>query len=650
MIRPRYAIKLARTKLRSKRGILITSTIVASLLFAALIACIIVFTAAEKSANTFVKKAGNDKYLVQVRPNVPAEVLGYTRNYSAEEIQAIQAFAKEYYNALRQKYKDAGVPYDASAEIPVLQPDPFASNSLPEAQRVMINRDSPVADAWFAKKLQDYMVTAPNTIEKLKKLGNSYGATGYYMQKSSPFPPIPGSRLITGGKEDFSVDDYKQDGPTSYGFFVHAAYNSVYQFQDITLLDRYLLTKKASELKGVPVIISAQEAASLFGKEVGIGAEPKNEADKKDWLKSIQEKLNGHTYQACTRSSTEQAMLTKIQRDYVEIQSNKDKKGYEQPALQYQYPATSCGDITVKQDTRTKDEKKAQADADNIQKKLGSYVPPEHYMTTFQVVGFVLAQPYSQYSTSVDAYIRNLLSPQDQSMSAIVPLQLYQQLPDNLKFDNRMAASIPASQQEADVLASHVLEFVSIDQARAFLSKEACPGMNTNCKKPFYADPYGSNYLIIDEIGKLFQKIISVALPMLLGLALVIIWFTISRIMAENRKETAVYRAMGAKRGDITVIYITYILIIALRIAVTSLVLGVAVAYVIDQIYGAKLSDIALTSFGIISDDLRFSLFDLSSPLIWSVVGTIFVVSIVASVQPLIRNVMRSPMEDMREE
>lgn len=48
MIRSSYALKLARTKLRSKRGMLAASVIVASLLFAALIATIIVFTGAEK--------------------------------------------------------------------------------------------------------------------------------------------------------------------------------------------------------------------------------------------------------------------------------------------------------------------------------------------------------------------------------------------------------------------------------------------------------------------------------------------------------------------------------------------------------------------------------------------------------------------------
>lgn len=50
MIRPSYALKLARTKLRSKRGMLAASVVVAGLPFAVLIATIIVFSGAEKSA------------------------------------------------------------------------------------------------------------------------------------------------------------------------------------------------------------------------------------------------------------------------------------------------------------------------------------------------------------------------------------------------------------------------------------------------------------------------------------------------------------------------------------------------------------------------------------------------------------------------
>lgn len=95
--------------------------------------------------------------------------------------------------------------------------------------------------------------------------------------------------------------------------------------------------------------------------------------------------------------------------------------------------------------------------------------------------------------------------------------------------------------------------------------------------------------------------------------------------MAENRKETAVYRAMGAKRRDVTSIYITYTLLVALQIALTSLVLGVAAAFAVDYFYGATLTDTAVAAFGILEDAPRFSLFGLYSPLLLVIAGSIFV-------------------------
>jgi hypothetical protein len=621
-------------------------------MFSALIACIIIFTAAEKSASTFVKAAGNDKYLVQASPNIPVAVRDAPSPLSTKDVDQIKAFEKKYYDAIRQKYINTGISYDSSSEVSILKPNPFRTDDSSEDGRWAINYASPATSAWLTEKLSAYAKTAPNTYDKLKVLGATYGATGYYAQTSASLPTLPQSRLIVNGKEDFSSNTMKSSDPTPYGYLINAAYNSNYQFRDDTLVHRYLLTNDVESLKGVPVIITAQEAASLFGKAAGIESEPKTESNKRRWLKNIQEKLNGYTYQACTRNSTEQEMLAKIQHDYNDIENNKDSRDYREPSLQFQLPSAACGDITIKKDMRTQSEKKAQNNIDETQTKLGLYVPPEHYLTTFQIVGIVNAQPFSEYSTSVESYIKNLLSPQDNSFSAIIPLQLYEQLPDTLKFAPQIATQVDLTQYTLDntTFVSRVLEFASIDKARDFLSRETCPSHDLGCTKSFYVDPYGSNYLILDEIGKLFRQILTIALPILIGMALIIMWFTISRIMAENRKETAVYRAMGAKRVDIATIYTLYTVLIAARISAISFILGIGIAYAIDRIYGSQLTDITLSAFGIITDHTRFSLFDLSSPLLLGVLGLIFAASIVASVQPLIRNVMRSPIRDMREE
>lgn len=55
----------------------------------------------------------------------------------------------------------------------------------------------------------------------------------------------------------------------------------MYEFTDQKNLSRYLLPTDAATLKGMPVVISAQEAASLFGEKVGIGEEPESASERR---------------------------------------------------------------------------------------------------------------------------------------------------------------------------------------------------------------------------------------------------------------------------------------------------------------------------------------------------------------------------------
>lgn len=652
MIRPSYAVKLARTKLHSKCGMLFASTIVASLLFAALIAIIIVFTGAEKSAEMFIKKVGNDRYLVKASPNIPNKALGITNNLSLEEIRELKAFEKKYYQNLQDKYKSLGLAYDKSTEVPALLPASWMPDSLPEEQRVTVNFSSPVISDFNDQQFEKYAKTANNKLTNLKEIGSKYDAAGYYIvDKISGLPQIPALRLIQNDKEDFGNSNPKADDMTTYGYYTNAIYNSNYTFTDQQLLRRYMLATDASHLNGIPVVVSVQEAVSLFGKKLNLEAEPADTNQKSTWLKNVQEKLNGYTYQVCYRNSTEQTLIKKIQQDYIETKANEINKNYQKPSLIYDYPKQACGNITVKSDTRTTTEKKSDDSNEANQKKLGTYIVPKHKLLTFQIVGIKYAQPQTDYKKNASEYIKNLLASQDSSSALDIPIQLYNSLPEKLKFDDiqQQEASSTAVRLMRDEFTPRVLEFSSVAKARAFLDNEACPELNDKCNKQFAANPYGSNYLILDEIGKLFNQIASIALPTVLGLAIIIIWFTVSRIIAENRKETAIYRAMGAKRRDIACIYIIYVAIVALRIAIVSLILGIAAAFAIANTYGKNLTDTAATAFGTVGSAPQFSVFSLESPIIIAVVSSIFIVSLISSIQPLLRNVRRNPVQDIRD-
>lgn len=147
----------------------------------------------------------------------------------------------------------------------------------------------------------------------------------------------------------------------------------------------------------------------------------------------------------------------------------------------------------------------------------------------------------------------------------------------------------------------------------------------------------------------MFSKLMGYTLPSVVVLAGLIVWFMMSRVMTDNRKETAVYRAMGARRADIAAIYLVYTLIVGLFIAASALLFGVLAAYIIEITYGQQLGDIASIAFGLSGTGKNFfTLFDLTSVWIAYVCAGIIMICLVAVLQPLARNVLRPPIRDMR--
>lgn len=648
MIKISYAIKLARTKLKVKRGILITSVIVASLLFSALLVMVMIFTGAEESAREFVRQSGNNRYLVAVQPYIPPEKINVKTELSLTEIQALRSFEKQYYEELKAKYEAVGLKYDPKLEISALEKVAYANEGVPDEGRFQVNWASPVISMYQKQKKLDYAKTATNKYNDLKKLGERYRATGYYrLNQPTALPMLPGLRLIQNGKEDFSVKEPKRE-LWAFGNYVKSIYNGDYSFTDEQVLSRYLLKNKIGELKGIPVLVSAQEASELFGATVGLGIEPKEAGEAKKWLKEVQSKLIGQTYQVCYRNIKEQEMLQKIQRDFSDMENHKNDQNYQAPDLLYEYPTEVCGEIMVKKDTRSKVEKRQAREVEELQKKLGTYIAPQHRLLSFQIVGVRNVQPQEQQQKTIKGYVRNLLAPQDNLVNAEIPRQLYDSLPEALKFDDIINRD-EEDEVLSDEFAMRILEFTEIEDAKGIL-EETCDFLQFDCDKDFKAVPYGSNYLLIDEIGEMFSQVARVAFPIVAVLATIMVWLTISRMMLESRKEVAVYRAMGAKRADIAMIYLVYLLFVIFFIITLSLGFSVIVTFLINHFYGAMLTDVAVTAFSIIDEAPTINLFNLSSPLILLTIGLIVVVGLLASLQPLICNVKRNPIDDLRDE
>ena len=162
--------------------------------------------------------------------------------------------------------------------------------------------------------------------------------------------------------------------------------------------------------------------------------------------------------------------------------------------------------------------------------------------------------------------------------------------------------------------------------------------------------PFGSNSIVLDEVRQQITPIIWYALLGVVGVAAFILMLTISRTIADSRKESAVFRALGATRLDIAQIYLTYTLLLAGLIALFAIFAELVAAAVVNNAFSA---DLSVTARYVISPrdlSLEFKLFALNLPALALTVASIIAAALLASLVPLLRNTRRNPIKDMRDE
>ena len=125
-----------------------------------------------------------------------------------------------------------------------------------------------------------------------------------------------------------------------------------------------------------------------------------------------------------------------------------------------------------------------------------------------------------------------------------------------------------------------IASFPSVEKARTAVASNSCQ-MNWTpaCESmPFSLGAYGTNYLTVDDIVRQLRPVILTLLIIAFTIATIIIWAMMGRVMADSRRETAVFRAIGAKRSDIAAVYVTYSVWVAVRIVIFAAALGLIIA------------------------------------------------------------------------
>jgi ABC-type transport system, involved in lipoprotein release, permease component len=657
MIGFRDAFHLSRTKHKYKRVLLVLSIIVSGLMFGLLTAAIMMVDGVSNSVRSFTDEAVSGEYLVGISSRIPDEFYDFGYSPTKERNADIQAFEKSYLKEEAKRYKKLGIDFDPASIPPALIPDPYGDPSIPEADRLGYNHLSPVLTAYNQKRQLELIKTYTNTFSNIKPVAESYGATKFY-DVSDRY--IDSSHLfyLPNGEEDLAM---YQDTGSNYGD-IRGIGKSGYIISDDILVKNFLLPEnelRRANVDAIPVVVTDREARTLFGERLGLSEVPKDNIDQVAYMQEIGEKLNGITYDVCYRNSAAIEELRVAQNVSSDILKNQAKDDYVEPAIIYSLPSTACAPVTVKKDNRTPEQKTLDKKTIEEEKKLGIYVAPVSQLLTFQIVGVRLDRTNRGYDfTSI---ITDLLA-SSQYHEASIPRQQFESLPSYDRYKDILFSSDSLFYFSTNVvdqalvdagLTSGIIVFPSAEQARDFLKK--APNVCTRydfweCRDGYYADVASIDYLMIEETKDMLSTAFKVLLIVFAVVSMIIISFTVSRVIVGSRRETAIFRALGAKRRDIVSVYVLYSLSIAFEIVIFAGILGLAVDLFFQIAYAPQITAIAKTTYGIYQSSQQFMLFRAANPLLLAVVGCIILSCLLSTVFSLFFNVRRNPINDIRDE
>lgn len=177
--------------------------------------------------------------------------------------------------------------------------------------------------------------------------------------------------------------------------------------------------------------------------------------------------------------------------------------------------------------------------------------------------------------------------------------------------------------------------------------------MDGTCKpagREYMAKLAFSESIALNDIRSKVTEWLAVTVISAIFLAAIIMWITIGRTIADGRRETAVFRAIGFKRIDISLIYTMYTVMLSLFIVILSGLIGVVGASIANELYSPQLTAQAQYAFGGLDLTKEFSLIGINYEQLSIIVIACLGTGLLGAIIPLLRNVRRSPIRDMRDE
>jgi ABC-type antimicrobial peptide transport system permease subunit len=632
------ATLLAITKLRTRRIRTLVTVFISGLLFAGLVAANTIAQGASNSVQSFSQEGLNNRYIVSATPDPPLHngVLG-----SAVILNRAQQIYNQLVVSKEAAAKSLGVQYDPTTEISPIEN--LAATANTPAQQ-LLNLSSPAG----LQAVSEYIQAHPSPgIDRLKQVAAPYHPTGFYeVEQTSQ----TNGQLSTmqNGVEDFTAYGQAASAVTQNDILQKGSLEKAPQ----QLTNPFLLHKvsKQTDSNAIPIIVPYSDAEQLLN----LKALPKD-ASSSQQLARVEElyaRAGSIVFAACYRNSVSASQISTAISDASAISENQGNKDYQKPDLIYGLPSsTSCGQATIVSDTRTSAEKTAGAKQDEFTQMFGGIVEPVQQKLIFRVVGLTPDQS-SNSNTTFGGILQNIVG-SSLNGGIVIPSNMLDDLPDAAAINAILFPTV-SSNPLASTGMQYFAEFGNAGDARNFINNESCTtrsdGTCATPTKPFQLNAFGSGSIALQDLQHKLTHYFKLAALGVIFVGLVIMSSMVGRTIVDGRRETAVFRAVGAKRADIIAVYGIYTLCLSVCVALFALVAGLLFAYGFNKHYTLATTVEAKLLYGASNSARVFSFFSVNWRSVGMILGLVVACGLLSATWPLLRNVRRSPIKDMREE
>lgn len=649
MIRLFDAAKLATTKLRTRKVRLVVTVVIAGLMFSALAAVSMVSRGAFDSLASFNREAFGERYIVAAYPQSGNGDFGR----DPAVIKRAEAIHQDLVSRKTAEAKKLGIPYDPKSERP-----PVDEFDTPDGKQRSVSFEQPAGQ----QAIKEYLAAHPAPGQaQLRQLSSGYRPAAFYESKSLAFgPDMPTLKLLKDDKEPFegSFGPGQDHGPgpqTGLGSFTTS-----WGLMSRDLFRPFVLPGATTAIGpdgSIPVVAPYSAVEQLIGlKALSSTAAP---AERLERLKQVRAGAQQVSFEVCYRNKSSDQLLSQAIAIQQDITQNKDKKDYVRPDLVYDLPAKPCAAPAISRDVRTAAEKQQAAKQAQFDRAFGK-ADPQQTILKFRVIGIAPDPPganASVLSTLVGFLVSSNLGLGAQSWYS--PLELEKQQP--------LLASIFDNGSSPGAVNGQFVEFSDAGTAKTFIEQASCqPDFNFSAGRPdspfdpfagcakqgkhFALIPFGSNSLALEDAKRGFAKIFTYAALSVAVIAAIIMVGTVGRIIADSRRETAVFRAIGAKKLDIVQIYVIYTFFLSLLIFGFALLLGLAVSQFVHGRFSPEFTVQALVAYNAQDLTRTFNLYGFYLPDMLRLLGLSLAGGALSAFFPLLRNLRRNPIGDMRDD